>query len=191
MRIAATDGLLPSRDERARVVFIAVGFIEIVSILFRPVSLSFRLYGNTFAGENMLETMGKLVYGLGWLDVPPCRRIAARAQSRIGSATFRAVSASGLERVRVALPLPGNLLRHRSSSNGDKRRRGTWRGKCNRRWRWAQNREAPRVCAVRHFSRGIRLRLRAAGSSLRDRSTWTSWYSSQRSGSTGCPMTSS
>ena len=49
------------------VVFFASGFIEIVSILFRPISLSFRLYGNIFAGENMLETMSKLVYGLGWL----------------------------------------------------------------------------------------------------------------------------
>ena len=39
-----------------------------VSILFRPVSLSFRLYGNIFAGENMLETMAGLVPGwLGWL----------------------------------------------------------------------------------------------------------------------------
>jgi F-type H+-transporting ATPase subunit a len=49
------------------VVFFAVGCLEVVSILFRPVSLSFRLYGNTFAGENMLETMSKLVPGLGWL----------------------------------------------------------------------------------------------------------------------------
>jgi len=49
------------------VVFFAAGCIEIVSILFRPVSLSFRLYGNIFAGENMLETMGKIVPGLGWL----------------------------------------------------------------------------------------------------------------------------
>ena len=49
------------------VVFFAVGCLEIVSILFRPVSLSFRLYGNTFAGENMLETMATLVPGLGWL----------------------------------------------------------------------------------------------------------------------------
>ena len=49
------------------VVFFAVGGLEIISILFRPVSLSFRLYGNIFAGENMLETMGKLVPGLGWL----------------------------------------------------------------------------------------------------------------------------
>lgn len=49
------------------IIFFAVGCLEIVSILFRPVSLSFRLYGNTFAGENMLETMGNLVPGLGWL----------------------------------------------------------------------------------------------------------------------------
>jgi len=49
------------------VVFFAVGCLEIVSILFRPVSLSFRLYGNIFAGENMLEAMSRLVPGLGWL----------------------------------------------------------------------------------------------------------------------------
>ena len=40
------------------VVFFAAGCLEIVSILFRPVSLSFRLYGNVFAGENMLEDDG-------------------------------------------------------------------------------------------------------------------------------------
>jgi F-type H+-transporting ATPase subunit a len=49
------------------VVFFAAGLLEIVSILFRPISLSFRLYGNVFAGENMLETMATLVPGLGWL----------------------------------------------------------------------------------------------------------------------------
>jgi F-type H+-transporting ATPase subunit a len=49
------------------VVFFAVGCLEIISILFRPISLSFRLYGNIFAGENMLEAMGRLVPGLGWL----------------------------------------------------------------------------------------------------------------------------
>jgi len=50
------------------VVFIAVGFLEVVSILFRPVSLSFRLYGNIFAGENMLESMAVMggTY-FGWL----------------------------------------------------------------------------------------------------------------------------
>ena len=49
------------------VVFFAAGCLEVISILFRPVSLSFRLYGNIFAGENMLETMGRLIPGLGWL----------------------------------------------------------------------------------------------------------------------------
>jgi F-type H+-transporting ATPase subunit a len=49
------------------VVFLAVGFLEVFSILFRPVSLSFRLYGNIFAGENMLEAMANLVPGFGWL----------------------------------------------------------------------------------------------------------------------------
>jgi F-type H+-transporting ATPase subunit a len=49
------------------VVFFAVGFLEILSIIFRPISLSFRLYGNIFAGENMLESMARLVPKLGWL----------------------------------------------------------------------------------------------------------------------------
>jgi len=48
-------------------VFFAAGCLEIVSILFRPISLSFRLYGNIFAGENMMEAMAKLVPGFGWL----------------------------------------------------------------------------------------------------------------------------
>jgi F-type H+-transporting ATPase subunit a len=48
-------------------VFFAVGVLEVVSILFRPVSLSFRLYGNIFAGENMLEAMAGTVPALAWL----------------------------------------------------------------------------------------------------------------------------
>jgi len=48
------------------VVFFAAGCLEIVSILFRPVSLSFRLYGNVFAGETMLETMARFPH-IGWL----------------------------------------------------------------------------------------------------------------------------
>ena len=49
-------------------VFVLVGVLEVVSILFRPVSLSFRLYGNIFAGENMLETMTTLGgAAFGWL----------------------------------------------------------------------------------------------------------------------------
>lgn len=49
------------------VVFFAAGCLEVVSILFRPISLTFRLYGNIFAGENLLEAMGRLVPGFGWL----------------------------------------------------------------------------------------------------------------------------
>jgi F-type H+-transporting ATPase subunit a len=52
------------------VVFFAAGCLEIVSILFRPVSLSFRLYGNVFAGETMLETMAQIPR-IGWLVLVP------------------------------------------------------------------------------------------------------------------------
>ena len=38
-------------------IFLMVGLIEVVSIAFRPVSLSFRLYGNVFGGENLLTSM--------------------------------------------------------------------------------------------------------------------------------------
>jgi F-type H+-transporting ATPase subunit a len=48
-------------------IFLFVGIIEVISISFRPVSLSFRLYGNIFAGENILESMMHLVPWLGWL----------------------------------------------------------------------------------------------------------------------------
>ena len=53
------------------VVFFLVGWLEILSILFRPVSLSFRLYGNIFAGENLMETVSRLVPGFGWLVTIP------------------------------------------------------------------------------------------------------------------------
>ena len=49
------------------VVFFIVGILEVVSILFRPVSLSFRLFGNVYAGENMLEAMQHVVPALNWL----------------------------------------------------------------------------------------------------------------------------
>jgi F-type H+-transporting ATPase subunit a len=39
------------------IIFLGVGLIEVVSIAFRPVSLSFRLYGNVFGGENLLASM--------------------------------------------------------------------------------------------------------------------------------------
>jgi F-type H+-transporting ATPase subunit a len=48
-------------------IFFFVGLIEVISIAFRPVSLSFRLFGNIFAGENILEAMMHLVPWLSWL----------------------------------------------------------------------------------------------------------------------------
>jgi F-type H+-transporting ATPase subunit a len=48
-------------------IFFAAGCLELISILFRPISLTFRLYGNIFAGENMLHTMHTMVPGLSWL----------------------------------------------------------------------------------------------------------------------------
>ena len=42
------------------VIFFFVGCLEIISILFRPVSLSFRLFGNIYAGESILEAMSHM-----------------------------------------------------------------------------------------------------------------------------------
>jgi len=53
-------------------IFLFVGLIEVVSILFRPVSLSLRLFGNVFAGENLLSTMislGKDLHFPEWVAV--------------------------------------------------------------------------------------------------------------------------
>lgn len=53
-------------------IFLAVGVIEVLSILVRPVALTFRLYGNIYAGENMLETLMHMVpKWLMWLPVIP------------------------------------------------------------------------------------------------------------------------
>jgi F-type H+-transporting ATPase subunit a len=49
------------------IIFIIVGLLEVVSILFRPIALALRLYGNTYAGENMLEQMSNLVHNPVWL----------------------------------------------------------------------------------------------------------------------------
>jgi F-type H+-transporting ATPase subunit a len=45
--------------------FLAVGVIEILSIVFRPVSLTFRLYGNVFGGESLLHKMMVLGESIG------------------------------------------------------------------------------------------------------------------------------
>jgi F-type H+-transporting ATPase subunit a len=46
-------------------VFLFVGVIEIVSIILRPMTLSVRLYGNIFAGESVLHTLGGLLDKMG------------------------------------------------------------------------------------------------------------------------------
>jgi F-type H+-transporting ATPase subunit a len=50
-------------------IFLFVGLIEVVSIAFRPVSLSLRLFGNVFAGENLLVTMITLGKQLGLPEI--------------------------------------------------------------------------------------------------------------------------
>ena len=53
-------------------IFFLVGFLEIISFMIRPVSLTFRLYGNIDAGESLLEKM--LHMGgpfFGWLAALP------------------------------------------------------------------------------------------------------------------------
>lgn len=51
------------------VTFFLVGFLEVISILLRPVVLNFRLFGNIFAGETLLETM--LNFKMGFLVALP------------------------------------------------------------------------------------------------------------------------
>ena len=45
-------------------IFLFVGIIELISIAFRPVSLSLRLFGNVYAGETLLHTMSSMLDGL-------------------------------------------------------------------------------------------------------------------------------
>ena len=43
------------------VIFFLVGLIEVFSILLRNLTLPMRLYGNVYAGENVLHTMGEML----------------------------------------------------------------------------------------------------------------------------------
>jgi F-type H+-transporting ATPase subunit a len=53
-------------------IFFMVGWLEVISILFRPISLSFRLYGNVYAGESILEAMAHMVpMWVAWLPPIP------------------------------------------------------------------------------------------------------------------------
>ncbi|HSI09764.1 MAG: F0F1 ATP synthase subunit A [Rariglobus sp.] len=49
--------LAPAMYWGLSLVFLIVGFIEVVSIFIRPVTLSMRLFGNVFGGENLLHAM--------------------------------------------------------------------------------------------------------------------------------------
>ena len=49
------------------VIFFMVGWLEVVSILIRPISLSLRLFGNVYAGESILEAMSNMIPMLSWL----------------------------------------------------------------------------------------------------------------------------
>lgn len=49
-------------------IFFAVGLIEVISIIFRPISLSLRLFGNVFGGENLLTNITGLI---GWIVPAP------------------------------------------------------------------------------------------------------------------------
>src|SRR4029079_16086295 len=42
------------------VIFFAVGWLEGISILFRPIALSFRLFGNIYRAEIILEAMSPM-----------------------------------------------------------------------------------------------------------------------------------
>lgn len=46
------------------VLFAGVGIIEVISIVFRNISLPFRLYGNIYGGDNLMESMTTIQ---GWL----------------------------------------------------------------------------------------------------------------------------
>ncbi|WP_411826953.1 F0F1 ATP synthase subunit A [Luteolibacter sp. AS25] len=57
-------------------VFLFVGFLEVISIMIRPVALSFRLYGNIYGGEQTLEALmalipSKLQMFISWMPALP------------------------------------------------------------------------------------------------------------------------
>ncbi|NNC88410.1 MAG: F0F1 ATP synthase subunit A [Akkermansiaceae bacterium] len=53
-------------------IFLMVGAIEVLSIAVRPIALMFRLYGNIYAGESMLENLMAMVPSyLKWLPPMP------------------------------------------------------------------------------------------------------------------------
>jgi len=54
------------------IIFFLVGWIEVLSILFiRPIAFTFRLFGNIFGGEYLLDAMYKMWPDLGFLILVP------------------------------------------------------------------------------------------------------------------------
>ena len=87
----------------------------------------------------------ELVHGLGRMDVPAHRRVAARADARPRPSPLHAVPARGLDRVHDALPVPRHGLRHRRSAGAGRRRRGSAVDPRDGGWRRpARRRGAPR-----------------------------------------------
>ncbi|MDI1314762.1 F0F1 ATP synthase subunit A [Prosthecobacter sp.] len=66
----AKGGLKGVMGAMVGLVFLFVGVIEIFSIVFRPVTLSFRLFGNVLAGENVLHTMSGMGGFIGSVLAP-------------------------------------------------------------------------------------------------------------------------
>ncbi len=78
-----------------------------------------RLRGGAAHGARRLE----LVHGVGRLDVPAHRRIAARPDARARSAALCAMPARGLDGLHDALPVSRDHVRHRRPADGRRRRR--------------------------------------------------------------------
>ena len=66
----AKGGLKGLMGAMVALVFLFVGVIEVFSIVFRPVTLSFRLFGNVLAGENVLHTMSGMGGFIGSVLAP-------------------------------------------------------------------------------------------------------------------------
>lgn len=73
------DVFAPKGDSKGKMlillipIFLLVGVIDCVSILLRPITLGARLYGNVYAGEQIIETMSMMIKNpyFSWLPVIP------------------------------------------------------------------------------------------------------------------------
>ena len=53
-------------------IFFIVGWVELLTILFvRPIAFTFRLYGNIFGGEYLLDSIYKMAPNLAFLTLVP------------------------------------------------------------------------------------------------------------------------